>query len=316
MSESSAPSRGLSVTALYPAGFVPRMRVYLGEMFPVPLRLLTAVLLYASLARVLARLHRWPMAVTFTELLLGAGSAFATMLLLRLMDELKDRDVDRQLFAARPLPSGRVRESDIRLALWLGSGLFVAAHAGQELSLWTALGVLAYAGLMFHWFFVPGLMRPRLLLTLLTHNPVIPVLLLHLVVIAAGARGRGLRDLEVAALLPLVLVYWAPVLAWEIARKIRAAEEENAYVTYSRLLGAWGAVAVVTAAQTLALGLILRLGYVHGLQAAWGVCAGVGWAVAQAAHVRFLLRPDATSSRLRPFAELFLLAVLLGGLLA
>jgi hypothetical protein len=45
-------------------------------------------------------------------------------------------------------------------------------------------------------------------------------------------------------------------------------------------------------------------------------CVGGGWLLAQAAHARFLLRPDARSSRLRPFAELFLLSVLLAGLVA
>lgn len=300
----------------YHAGFVRRMRLYLGEMFPVPLRLLMAVLLYASFARMLARLHGWPTAPTVRELLLGSGSVFATMLVLRLMDELKDRDVDLWLFASRPLPSGRVLESDIRLALWLVSGVFVVAHLGRGPALWTALGVLGYATLMYRWFFVPALMRPRLLLTLATHNPVIPVLLLHLVVIAAQARGRGLGDLDGGVVMTLVVVYWAPVLAWEIARKIRSRGEENAYVTYSRLLGAEGAVLLVASTQTLALGLGVRLGHVHGLHAAWLACAGAGWTVAQAAHVRFLLRPDPISSRLRPFAELFLLALLLGGLFA
>jgi 4-hydroxybenzoate polyprenyltransferase len=298
----------------YQPGFAGRIRVYLGEMFPVPLRLLMAVLLCASFAKVLARVHRWPVAPTVRDFLLGSGSVFATMLVLRLMDELKDREVDGRLFAWRPLPSGRVLESDIRLALFLVSAVFVAAHIGQGLSLWTALGVLGYATLMFRWFFLPEVMRPRLLLTLATHNPVIAVLLLHLVVIAAEARGRGLGDLDRGALLPLIVIYWAPVFAWEIARKIRSPGEEDAYVTYSRLFGPADAVLLVAAAQTLALGLGLRLGHVHGLHAAWAACAGVGWAIAQAAHVRFLLRPDARSSRLRPFAELFFLAVLLGGL--
>ncbi len=298
----------------YQPGFARRMRVYLGEMFPVPLRLLMAVLLYASFARVLARVHQWPLAPTLRELVLGSGSVFATMLVLRLMDELKDAEVDRRLFAWRPLPSGRVLESDLRLALALVSAVFVAAHLGQGLALWTALGVLGYATLMRRWFFLPEVMRPRLLLTLATHNPVIPVLLLHLVVIAAEARGRGLADLDGGALLPVIVIYWAPVFAWEIARKIRSPGEEDAYVTYSRLFGPAGAVLLVAAAQTLALGLGLRLGHVHGLHPAWLACAGVGWAIAQAAHVRFLLRPDARTSRLRPFAELFFLAVLLGGL--
>jgi hypothetical protein len=297
-------------------GFLRRMRVYLREMFPVGVRLLLAVMLYGSFARVLALVQGWPTAPTGTGMLVGSWSVFATMLVLRLMDELKDKDVDRRLFSSRPLPSGRVRESDIRAALVIVGGLFVAAHIGAGFALWTALGVLGYALLMFRWFFVPELMRSRLLLTLATHNPVIPVLLLHLAVVAAEAGGRGPRDLDLGAVLPLTFLYWAPVFAWEIARKIRAPREEDAYVTYSRLLGPAGAVALASAAQTAALGLAMHVGKVHGFHPAWLACAGTGWAIAQAAHLRFLLRPDADSSRLRPFAELFLMAVLLAGLFA
>lgn len=297
-------------------GFRRRMRVYLREMFPVGARLLMAVMLYASFARVLALVQGWPTAPTLTGLLVGSWSVFATMLILRLMDELKDTDVDRRLFPSRPLPSGRVRESDIRVALAIVGALFLAAHVGAGLALWTALGVLGYAVLMFRWFFVPELMRSRLLLTLATHNPVIPVLLLHCAAVAAAARGRGLRDLDLGTVLPLVVVYWAPVFAWEIARKIRAPRDEDAYVTYSRLLGPGGAVALASAAQTATLGLAVFLDQVHGFHPAWLACAGIGWAIAQAAHVRFLVRPDAGSSRLRPFAELFLMAVLLSGFFA
>jgi len=114
----------------------------------------------------------------------------------------------------------------------------------------------------------------------------------------------------------LIVIHWAPVFAWEIARKIRSPGEENAYVTYSRLIGPAGAVLLVAAAQTLALGLGAGLSRLHGLHPAWLACAAAGWTIAQTAHARFLLRRDAASSHLRPFAELFLLTVLLGGLFA
>jgi hypothetical protein len=307
-----AGARGIVVRPGYPG----RMAVYLREMFPVPVRLVMAVLTFASFAKVLARVHGWPAGLSVWDLPLGSWSVFAVMLVLRLMDELKDGEVDRRLFASRPLPSGRVLESDIRWSLVAVSLLFVASHLGRGLAFWTALGVLAYALLMFRWFFAPGLLRPRLLLTLATHNPVIPVLFTHLAVLAAQGHGRGPGGLDAGATLLVVLMYWAPVFAWEIARKIRSAEEENAYVTYSRLLGRGGAVLLVAAAQGLALAVGLRLAYVHGFHPAWTAIALAGWAVAQAAHARFLLRPDPLTSRLRPPAELFWLSLLVAGLFA
>ncbi|HET9315469.1 MAG TPA: hypothetical protein VFQ51_07745, partial [Vicinamibacteria bacterium] len=116
--------------------------------------------------------------------------------------------------------------------------------------------------------------------------------------------------------LPLVAADWMPLFAWEIARKVRAPEEENDYVTYSRLLGPFGATLLTAAAQTLALGLGAWLAWTHEYRLGWFVCATAGWAIAQAAHVRFLRRPDARTQHLRPFAELFLAALLLAGLLA
>jgi hypothetical protein len=159
-------------------------------------------------------------------------------------------------------------------------------------------------------------MRPRLLLTLATHNPVVGVLLLHLAVLAAQGRGPGFRALDPSLVLQVILIYWAPVFAWEIARKIRSPREEGSYVTYSRLLGPLGAVVLVAAAQTVAAGLWAAMAYVHGFSFRGLACVGLGWAIAQAAHLRFLRQPDPRTSQLRPFAELFLLAVLLAGFLA
>ena len=47
---------------------------------------------------------------------------------LRLMDELKDQEVDRALFRDRPLPSGRIHEADIVFTLWVGIALFLAPN--------------------------------------------------------------------------------------------------------------------------------------------------------------------------------------------
>ena len=291
--------------------FARRLRVYLREMFPVAPRLALAVLMSAGFDRLLARLHGWNGAPSVTAVALGAWSVFAALLVLRLMDELKDLDVDRALFADRPVPSGRVRTSDVRAALLVSSVAMVVPHVGGP-AVWTALGVLGYAALMFRWFFVPRLMRPRLLLTLATHNPVVPALLVHLAVVAASGRGESLAAFDLRRSSAAVVLCWAPAFAWEIARKIRAPQDEDAYVTYSRLLGPVGAVALVGTAQTCALALAIGL----GLRPVAVAVIAAGWCASQAAHVRFLRRPDARTARLRPFAELFLAGVLVGALCA
>ena len=290
---------------------VARLRVYLAEMYPVPLRLATAVLLGGSFTRLLARTHG--------EGFDGAGAAraaaavFTLALILRLMDELKDRDVDRALFPSRPLPSGRVRASDIVACLGLAILAWIALHAGSGPAALSAAAVLAYALLMFRWFFVPGWMRPRLLATLATHTPVVPLMLLHLAVLFATGAGRPLEPRPVGL---LVAQYWSAVFAWEIARKIRAPQEEDDYVTYSRLLGRGGAVALAALAQVASLAAAAGLTLASGLRPAALVVPIAGLAACGFAYARFLVQPVAAHSRLRPFAEGFCFATFAWGLLA
>jgi len=300
------------VSALEAAG---RLRVYFAEMYPLPLRVVTAALLGVSFTRLLARAHGDPFAPASAETARAAAAVFTLALVLRLMDELKDRDVDRALFPARPLPSGRVRVSDIVACLGLAVLAWIALHVSSGPAALSAAAVLAYALLMFRWFFAPGWMRPRLLATLATHTPVVPLMLLHLAVLFA-ASGASSGPLRPAAVALLVGQYWGAVFAWEIARKIRAPEEEDDYVTYSRLLGCSGAVALAAAAQAASVAAGVALTVSAGLRPAALVVLLGGLALCGFAYARFLLRPVPAHSRLRPFAEAFSLATCAWGLLA
>jgi hypothetical protein len=299
-------------------GFSKRMRVYFGEMFPVPARLGSAALLYASFTVLLARIHGLRPAPVSPFALLGVWNIFALLLILRLMDELKDREIDRALFKERPLPSGTVGETDIAASLAAVCVLFLGANICSGRTFLAAAVVLAYAFLMFRYFFAPGYFRAHLLPNLATHNPVVALLLLQIAVLYSVQAGLGWKDIRWTAVLPAVAMNWAMFFAWEISRKIRSREEENAYVTYSRIFGRAGAAAVTAGAQTAAflLGLYLFLEF-RLAPAALGPMV-LGYVVALAALVRFLLKPGPATSKLRPFAEVyivcFLASVLVGGL--
>jgi 4-hydroxybenzoate polyprenyltransferase len=232
------------------------------------------------------------------------------------MDELKDKDLDRALFPRRPLPSGRVLEADIRLGLVAVVSLFLLAHLWAGVGFVSAALVLGYAFLMYRWFFVPDVMRPRLPLTLATHTPIIPLLLLHVLVLFAVGNGIGVRGVRWVPSLTAVALYWLLLFAWEISRKIRAREEEDAYVTYSRLLGPRGAVMLAAGAQTLALFAGLGLRAALGLSPCFVVVLVVGWWVALIAHARFLIHPCRETQHLRLFAEADVFGALIGGCLA
>lgn len=286
--------------------FVGRMAVYMREMYPMPARLLIAAALATSFLGLTARIYGVAVWSPFA-LLVGIASAFLLMLILRLMDELKDLDIDRELFAHRPVPSGRVLQRDIVISLVGAMAAFLIVNSGSNVTLASATIVLAYALLMFRHFFAPRLLRRSLLLTLATHNPIILLLLLHFTVVWAVTMPGQLGAVRWAPSLMLVAMFWAALFAWEIARKIRAAADEDDYVTYSQILGRRRSTLLALLAQTLTL--VLGLRFAQTLDLAWPFSwiLVAGYAVTAMAHVRFIWRLDTASSHLAPWAERYLL---------
>jgi 4-hydroxybenzoate polyprenyltransferase len=292
------------------AGLVARLTVYLREMYPPLPRLMFAALLAASLFALTARIHQKPVIWTDAHLAVAIVGVFLFLLVLRLMDELKDLDIDRELFADRPVPSGRVRITDVGIALAFCSVAFVAINAwAPTASPWAVL-VLGYSVLMFRYFFAPNLLRRVLLLNLLTHNPVVLLLLLWVVAVFADRQQAAMADLNWRTMALVLGGYWSALLAWEIARKIRAPEEETDYVTYSQVLGRRTAALVTLSLQATTFGAALHLQRAFDLSPALVVVLGVALAVAAFTTARFSWRPSpSTSRRLRPFAEHYILAL-------
>jgi len=299
------------VTLLPRGGYARRLWGYLGEMYPLEQRVPGAALLALAVAGLFRRIHGIAGGGIGPATLLAAWNAFTFLLVLRLMDELKDQEVDRALFPDRPLPSGRIEEADIVFSLRVASILFLAPNLASPATALAAALVLGWALLMVRWFFVPAIMRPNLLLTLATHNPIVPLLALDLVVVVAAGERIPLAHVRWVPALLLVAMVWAISFAWEIARKIRSAAEENEYVTYSRLLGRRGAVALAAAAQTVSFAIGLYLWRSLGLHWVFPAFVAGAWAGAMWAHARFLIDPSPATPKLRRPAEGYAVAVLL-----
>jgi len=300
---------------LTPSRYIDRIGTYLAEMFPVPQRLISSFAVYFGFRTLIIGVFPLKIPVFSLASIIGGLDVFLLLLMLRLMDELKDRDIDKRLFSHRPLPSGRVKESDIRCTL-LG---VIIAYLGINLwareTFWMAALVLAYALLMFRYFFIPRILRSYLLLNLATHNPILP-LMFFLLALQVFAEGRQtVREADWFRLLLLVLMYWSMTFAWEIARKIKSREEETEYVTYSRIFGPVGAVATALGAQTLTLVIGLHICAVCSLSIFFAGFLIAGYILVLAASVWFLLRPSARTSRLKPWAECYILLVASGSLL-
>lgn len=297
------------MTGLPQNGYFKRMRIYLKEMYPLGMRLISAVILYSSFILFLGKIHNLRLSLFSYTSLLGIWNIFAILLILRLMDELKDKEIDLKLFKERPLPSGKVLESDISFSLVTVIILYLGANLWVPKAFWAATVVLGYSLLMFKYFFIPRILRRYLLPNLATHNPIVALILLQIVILFSAQYSLSMNDLNWTSLLLLIAMYWAMFFAWEISRKIRSKEEENEYVTYSRILGRIGAVFVAGGAQTITF--IIALYFLHQFSLSWifAVMPVTGYAITLGAHTRFVLRPNPTTSKLRPFGEMYILSV-------
>lgn len=292
-------------------GFPRRMSLYLSEMYPVPQRMALAVLVYMAIAAFAGHIHNAPVDLVSPATAVAVGSIFAMFLIVRLMDELKDKDIDRALFRDRPLPSGRVHESDIVISLVAAIGLYLFANLWAGSALWPALAVLAYALLMFRHFFIPRILENSLLLTFATHSPLFLVVVFYAFAVFAAESGSPLSGLHWNLIALFAVMLWLPTLAWEVARKIRPPGEEDGYETYSGMFGRRGAVLICANLQVLALaiGAVLHLGL--SLSDGYMAILAAGFCAVAICHVLFLINPGRYAAALRPAAEAYIFAVLL-----
>jgi 4-hydroxybenzoate polyprenyltransferase len=306
----------MTMTSLTTHHYPSRMRIYLAETFPVPERMALAAAWYLGIAGFTAATLGAENAFLSLHTAVGVFSMFALLLILRLMDELKDLDIDQRLFADRAVPSGRVRVSDIRLSLVVISVLFMAANAMCGAAVISAAIVLGYATLMYRFFFMPKLMRRHLPLALISHNPIVPMIAAHGFVDAVEGLGADPLALNQSGVWAYLAMVWAMFFSWEIARKIRSQEEENEYVTYSQLLGRGRAVGVAWVSQLLCVALG---GYVQGL-IGWSPAAltamGCALVVTSFGYLRFIRRPSPATSKLRLFTEVFIALMFIAQVIA
>jgi 4-hydroxybenzoate polyprenyltransferase len=292
-------------------GYFARMHVYLKEMFPLSGHCAIALLAALGIAGFSAAVQRVHLASTPILVLSAGWNIFAMLLILRLMDELKDQDIDRQLFPNRPLPSGRVLESDIRGSLSAITVLYLATNLWSPLIAVSAALVLIYGVLMYKRFFAPVLLKKSLTITLLTHTPIVPLIWLQAFITVAQLSGVSVYAMKWRPIALFVAMSWMVMLGWELSRKIHSREEENEYVTYSQIFGRPGAVAAACAAQTAAMGICIYFYYSFALGIPYLVIAGLGWVLCCWAYVRFLLRPSSQTSKFKPYASIFAFTILL-----
>ena len=111
-------------------------------------------------------------------------------------------------------------------------------------------------------------------------------------------------------------MFWGLIFSWETARKIRAPEDEDDYVTYSRILGTRRAPWVPMAGLTVSFGIALWLGHTLGLSPLFSGVTAIAWAYAMSGFARFLRDQNTKTAKLRPYVEAASLALYVAFLVA
>ncbi|MEZ0230717.1 MAG: hypothetical protein ACAI25_18995 [Planctomycetota bacterium] len=284
-----------------------RVLTYFVEMFPPWVTLPAAAIHFLAVELGLQALAGVQPLLLSWRSLVGTLGVLFFQLALRTQDELKDVETDRALAAAgdpkyidRAIVKGRVLPEDLVLLRWVAliGGLAVSAALGQAaLIAYAVVGGLVWAS--GHWFWIPS-MKKNLLLAFATHNPL----------------AAGISCWCVAATLPevpgvsrwaapLVVGIWTPVAAWEVARKIRMPEDETDYTTYSKLLGAKTAAAIVGLLVLASAGALGFVAVKAGAHAGYFAALGLGALVAVGATLAFVFAPTRGRAKLQPVTELY-----------
>lgn len=285
-----------------------RLRGYVVEMYPLHVNVPYSFMLFFGYYLLLQAVYEFRPLLFTVESVLGAFTLAGFTLLLRVFDEFKDYEHDRLLFPHRPLPSGRVTKRDLEILGWTLVAVMTALNLFLGKGLAGYLILMAFGFLMLKFFFLPDLHRGSLLLTLATHNPV--AFFTHLYVFTVFMQDHRIEvtDVRPGAIFG-ILMFWGLIFAWETGRKIRSPEEEDDYVTYSRVFGTRRAPLVPMAALTASFGIAFWFAETLGLPAWMPWVLAAAWGYAMAGFVRFLAAPGPNTSRLRPYVEAASLAL-------
>ncbi len=297
------PAGTVSVAAP-PAGstLASRLWAYVVEMYPLHVNVPYSFMLFFGYYLLLQAVYGFKPLLITHQSILGAFTLAGFTLLLRVFDEFKDYEHDVKLFPSRPLPSGRVTKGDLKVLGWTLVVLMTALNLTLGKGFVGYLVLMAFGFLMLKFFFLPDLHRKSLLFTLCTHNPV--AFFTHVYVFSVFLQDHrlSLESIPAGAWLGIAM-FWGLIFSWETGRKIRSPEEEDDYVTYSRIFGTRRAPLVPMAGLTASFGIGIWFALTLGLSP-WliGVLVAA-WAYSMSGFARFLAAPGPRTSKLRPYVE-------------
>jgi len=281
-----------------------RLAVYFTERFPVLVYVPFSVILYLCLS-FLVQLVSGVEPVFDQYGVAGCLTAFLFMLLIRTFDDIKDVDLDHDIFPDRPVSRGAVLIKDVYgLAVFSFISLVLINVLIAPISIWVFVGVMVYALGTFKYFFAEELHIRKPVVAMITHQP-LPLSIIFLLIHISLAAGPEYQSFEVNHLF-LLLTFALPVTAWEVSRKIKAPSQEiDRYATFSRILGPKGASILPLILYIISAGSSMFLAHHLDLHFSYFVLIGVYLLFVTVAYVRFIAQPIPERNILKNVAMMY-----------
>ena len=255
-----------------------RLWIYQKERFPLGILTITTAAVLASTFAVLEWTGYYDIPVWKYVALGVAGLSF--MLHTRIIDEIRDKEVDDVHHPDRPVQRGLVSLRELTVLGYANGGVFICIHALLDpLSGLLSAGLLLYSIVARYEVGPLAWLKPRFWL----YNVVMLGQMLLLQWIAYAALTQTLD--WPSAIWMHGWGIWALTAQIEVARKCLAPDEETTYRdSYSSRVGSWGSVGIVVALTLLAVwafvatGMPLNRGF---LAAGLGILLAGAWIYAR-----------------------------------
>ncbi len=286
-----------------PKYMLKRWKIYTDEMFPVLVYLPYIIALYFCLNFSAQALVGQDLIFDYYGLA-GIISAFFMMLLMRTFDDLKDFDLDKQIFPHRSTPRKLVLKKDILALMMLSTAVLIGINvwlAPDTLLVFAV--VLIYLFGTYQWFFAEKIHREKVFLTMATHQP-IPYMINFYLLHTGMAAGGYYEDFGWNQFI-LVLIFALPVTSWEVSRKIRSADKETDYETFSMIFGAKKACLIAFSPLLLAGGLSFYMAHTMQLGISYYPIAALIMLYAFWVYLRFYFKPINQHNILKNGAMIF-----------
>jgi hypothetical protein len=218
--------------------FSQRIKAYCKEQLEPGSRLFLSLIVCLFIYLVIKLDHHLP---GFNwQFLVPAFSTFFLLLYYRISDEFKDAKTDEKFFPDRPIPSGRLFLSDLKVLLVVVSIIGYVINVIYPAARLEYILAFLFTVAMGKWFFMEKIISSNRLIAFFTHAPVGIFLYWYAETYLLNVHGTTWETAEKMALIGFIVL---PGISWEILRKTYLPQDEMpGYQIYSTMMGFRGSL--------------------------------------------------------------------------